>query len=82
MTFRRGVRLAVDWGDARIGVAACDPDGVLAFPVAKVAAGPAEAAELTALLGPAAYAELARLCALRRSGVGAPHPASGQTSSL
>ena len=22
---RRGVRIAIDWGDARIGVAACDP---------------------------------------------------------
>lgn len=29
----RGVRLALDWGKARIGVAACDPDGTLAYPV-------------------------------------------------
>lgn len=29
----RGVRLALDWGRARVGVAACDPDGVLAYPV-------------------------------------------------
>ncbi|NUV45204.1 Holliday junction resolvase RuvX, partial [Streptomyces sp. CAI-24] len=27
---RRGRRLAVDVGDARIGVASCDPDGILA----------------------------------------------------
>ncbi|MFE2374606.1 Holliday junction resolvase RuvX, partial [Streptomyces sp. NPDC059398] len=27
---RRGRRLAIDVGDARIGVAGCDPDGVLA----------------------------------------------------
>lgn len=36
--FRRGVRLAFDWGKARIGVAACDPDGLLAFPVDTVPA--------------------------------------------
>ncbi|GAA3916232.1 Holliday junction resolvase RuvX [Streptomyces gulbargensis] len=33
---RRGRRLAVDVGDARIGVASCDPDGVLATPVETV----------------------------------------------
>lgn len=35
MTFDelRGVRLGLDWGRARIGVAACDPAGVLAYPV-------------------------------------------------
>ncbi|WP_149183845.1 Holliday junction resolvase RuvX [Streptomyces sp. TRM49041] len=35
-TVRRGRRLAVDVGDARIGVASCDPDGVLATPVETV----------------------------------------------
>ena len=35
-------------------------------------------AELTALLGAPAYAELARLCARRRAGSGATHPASEQ----
>jgi putative holliday junction resolvase len=30
---RRGVRLGVDVGSVRVGVAACDPDGVLATPV-------------------------------------------------
>ncbi|MGD8213640.1 Holliday junction resolvase RuvX [Aestuariimicrobium sp. Y1814] len=30
------MRLALDWGKARIGVAACDPDGVLAYPVETV----------------------------------------------
>lgn len=33
---RRGRRLALDVGDARIGVASCDPDGVLATPVETV----------------------------------------------
>lgn len=32
--FREGVRLGVDVGDARVGLAACDPAGVLATPVA------------------------------------------------
>ncbi|MEW1697073.1 Holliday junction resolvase RuvX [Streptomyces sp. NPDC093249] len=36
MTIRRGRRIAVDVGDARIGVASCDPDGVLATPVETV----------------------------------------------
>lgn len=31
--WRRGTRLAIDWGKARVGVAACDPDGLLAHPV-------------------------------------------------
>ncbi|MDR0990049.1 MAG: Holliday junction resolvase RuvX [Propionibacteriaceae bacterium] len=33
-----GVRVALDWGERRIGVAACDRFGQLAFPVATVAA--------------------------------------------
>lgn len=48
--FRRGVRLGLDWGDARIGVAACDPEGLLAFPHATVAAGPTELARLRAIV--------------------------------
>lgn len=34
--WRRGARVAVDWGKARVGVAACDPDGLLAHPVETV----------------------------------------------
>src|SRR6478609_8527863 len=47
---RPGVRLAIDWGDARIGVAACDRDGVLAYPLATVRASETEIAELAALV--------------------------------
>lgn len=36
---RRGRRLGVDVGDARIGVAVCDPDGLIATPVETVRAG-------------------------------------------
>lgn len=34
--WRRGARLAIDWGKARVGVAACDPGGLLAHPVETV----------------------------------------------
>jgi len=34
--WRRGVRLGIDVGLVRIGVARCDPDGILASPVATV----------------------------------------------
>lgn len=34
--FRRGTRLGIDVGKARIGVARCDPDGMLAVPVETV----------------------------------------------
>ncbi|TPX01037.1 Holliday junction resolvase RuvX, partial [Schumannella luteola] len=30
---RRGVRIGVDVGKARVGVARCDPDGLLATPI-------------------------------------------------
>ncbi|MEU4095437.1 Holliday junction resolvase RuvX [Streptomyces sp. NPDC026673] len=33
---RRGRRIAIDVGDARIGVASCDPDGLIATPVETV----------------------------------------------
>lgn len=36
--FRPGVRLGLDWGRARIGVAACDRDGTLCYPVTTVPA--------------------------------------------
>ncbi|GAA1845931.1 Holliday junction resolvase RuvX [Microbacterium koreense] len=34
--FRRGTRIGVDVGRARVGVARCDPDGLLATPVETV----------------------------------------------
>ncbi|MFI6829626.1 MULTISPECIES: Holliday junction resolvase RuvX [unclassified Kribbella] len=39
---RRGVRLALDIGDARIGVASSDPHGILATPVETVRRGPGD----------------------------------------
>lgn len=35
--FRRGVRLGIDIGRARVGVSRCDPDGMLAVPIETVA---------------------------------------------
>lgn len=46
---RRGRRLGVDVGDVRIGVAVCDPDGLVATPIETVAAGPQAQARLVAL---------------------------------
>lgn len=34
--FRRGTRLGIDVGKARVGVSRCDPDGMLAVPVETV----------------------------------------------
>jgi putative holliday junction resolvase len=39
---RSGVRVAIDVGDARIGVAVCDPDGLLAVPLETVRRGPGD----------------------------------------
>ncbi len=47
---RYGVRLGVDPGDARIGVARCDPAGVLATPVETVRRGRGDLARLAALV--------------------------------
>lgn len=37
---RRGVRLGIDVGSVRVGVAACDPDGILAYPLVTVPRAP------------------------------------------
>lgn len=47
---RRGRRLGVDVGDVRIGVATCDPDGLIATPLETVAAGPDAIGRLAALV--------------------------------
>ena len=46
---REGVRIAVDVGSVRLGVARSDPGGVLASPVAVVASGPRARDELASL---------------------------------
>jgi putative Holliday junction resolvase len=47
---RRGVRLAVDVGSVRVGVARSDPDGVLAVPVETVRRGVGDLARLAELV--------------------------------
>ncbi|WP_017595137.1 Holliday junction resolvase RuvX [Nocardiopsis potens] len=47
---RHGVRLAVDPGDARIGVAASDPSGLIASPVETVRRGSGDVDRITALV--------------------------------
>ncbi len=47
---RRGRRIGVDVGDVRIGVAVCDPDGLIATPYETVAAGSAAHARLAEIV--------------------------------
>ena len=44
------MRLALDWGRARIGVAACDAQGVLAYPVTTIAARRGAVDDIVALV--------------------------------
>ncbi|HWU32141.1 MAG TPA: Holliday junction resolvase RuvX, partial [Marmoricola sp.] len=46
----RGVRLGIDPGDARIGVASSDPSGFLASPVETVQRGEGDLARLQTLI--------------------------------
>lgn len=47
---RNGVRLGIDPGDARIGVARCDPSGIIATPVETVPRGEGDLARIAAIL--------------------------------
>ncbi|MCA1219902.1 Holliday junction resolvase RuvX [Streptomyces sp. 8L] len=75
---RRGRRLAIDVGDARIGGAACDPDGILATPVETVPGRdvPAAHRRLRALVEE--YEPLEVLVGLPRSLRGGEGPAAAK----
>jgi putative Holliday junction resolvase len=73
---RSGVRLALDLGDARIGVAACDGAATLAFPVATVPAGEGELDRLLALI--AEYEPVEIVVGLPRSLSGDDGPAAAK----
>lgn len=73
---RPGVRLAVDWGDARIGVAACDAQGVLAYPLETVPAGKQAEGRLAALI--AEHAPIELIVGLPRSLSGGEGPAANK----
>jgi putative Holliday junction resolvase len=69
-----GVRLALDWGEVRIGVAACDPAGTLAYPVGVVPAGPTAYARVAQLIEE--YEPVELLVGLPRSLSGGEGPAA------
>lgn len=75
---RRGRRIAVDVGDARIGVASCDPDGILATPVETVPGRdvPAALRRLAAIV--AEYEPLEVVVGLPRSLNGTEGPAAAK----
>lgn len=66
---RHGVRLGIDPGEARIGVARSDPSGILATPVETVARGEGDLARLAAILEEEAAVEVV---------VGLPRSLSGR----
>jgi putative Holliday junction resolvase len=47
---RAGVRLAIDAGSARIGVARCDPGGLLATPLTTISRGPGDLDRIASLV--------------------------------
>ncbi len=51
MTIRAGVRIGVDVGRARVGVARSDVEGVLVIPVSTVTRGAGDVAELIGIAG-------------------------------
>jgi len=61
--FQRGVRIGVDVGRVRVGVAVCDPDGILATPLVTLA----RQRPATTGAVPADVAEIARLVAEREA---------------
>lgn len=56
--FRRGVRLGIDVGRSRVGVARCDPDGLLATPVETVPRDDGSVDRIRALADEAGAVEL------------------------
>ncbi|MCE7079708.1 Holliday junction resolvase RuvX [Streptomyces sp. ST2-7A] len=76
---RRGRRLAIDVGEARIGVASCDPDGVLATPVETVPGRDVPAARRRLLALVAEYDPVEVVVGLPRSLSGAEGPAARRT---
>jgi putative Holliday junction resolvase len=77
LAVRRGVRFAVDVGTVRVGVAICDPDGVLASPLTVLprdARGGRDLAELAGLV--ATHEPLEVMVGLPRSLSGREGPAA------
>ncbi|NUK90321.1 Holliday junction resolvase RuvX [Streptomyces lunaelactis] len=79
---RRGRRLAFDVGDARIGVASCDPDGVLATPVETVPGRDVPAAHRRLGQLVEEYEPIEVIVGLPRSLSGGEGPAAGKIRGL
>ncbi|HYO39562.1 MAG TPA: Holliday junction resolvase RuvX [Nocardioidaceae bacterium] len=77
---RRGVRLGVDVGDVRIGVARSDPSGLVATPVETVARGAGDLARLRAVLDEEEAVEV--VVGLPRSLSGGEGPAAAKVRSF
>lgn len=77
--FRRGVRIGVDVGKARIGVARCDPDGVLATPVETVPRGDGSVDRIVALCTQHAAMEIVVGLPLNLHGQDTPSTADART---
>ncbi|MCC3655230.1 MULTISPECIES: Holliday junction resolvase RuvX [Streptomyces] len=75
---RRGRRIAVDVGDARIGVASCDPDGILATPVETVPGRDVPAAHRRLAAIVAEYEPIEVVVGLPRSLKGTEGPAAAK----
>ncbi|NYI04999.1 Holliday junction resolvase RuvX [Allostreptomyces psammosilenae] len=73
---RRGIRIAVDVGDVRVGVAACDPDGLLATPVDTLPAGQDDRRRIAELVAERQAVEV--VVGLPRSLSGAEGPAAAK----
>ena len=73
---RMGVRLGFDPGDARIGVARCDPSGMIATPVGTVQRGDRDLAEIVALV--AEHEPMEVVIGLPRSLSGGEGPAAAR----
>jgi putative holliday junction resolvase len=75
---RRGRRIAIDAGDARIGVASCDPDGLIATPVETVPGRDLPAARRRIRAIVAEYAPIEVVVGLPRSLKGTEGPAAAK----
>lgn len=73
---RRGVRIAVDVGDVRVGVAASDPHGLVATPVETVKAGRGDVPRIVALVAEREAVEV--IVGLPRSLSGREGPAAAK----
>lgn len=76
---RRGIRIGVDVGDVRVGVAASDPDGLIATPVETLAAGKGDRQAIATLVAERAALEV--VVGLPRSLNGREGPAAAKAHS-